>query len=253
MNSPQKPHPAALPELLDPVTAYDQLAPYYSHFSQRRAAYLRGVEKHIGSHIPAGAASLLDVGAGDGSRALRIASAAGISRVVLLEPSSRMAGETPAGSQLWRVRLEDIELAGIVERFEVITCLWNVLGHIPGHEKRARALNIAAQLLSPGGLLFVDVTHRYNVRSYGAVMTAARWLRDRLAPSEINGDVVARWQTQSGEITTYGHVFTESEMRRLTKSAGLERVERVVIDYQTGETRGMSCLGNLLYVLRRTS
>jgi 2-polyprenyl-3-methyl-5-hydroxy-6-metoxy-1,4-benzoquinol methylase len=164
-----------------------------------------------------------------------------------------MAGETPAGSELWRVRVEDIETAGIGERFEVITCLWNVLGHIPGSDKRIRALTNAAQLLSPDGLLFVDVIHRYNVRSYGAVMTAARWLRDWLAPSETNGDVVARWQTQGGEITTYGHVFKEREMRRLTKSAGLECVERVVIDYQTGETRGMSCLGNLLYVLRHSS
>jgi 2-polyprenyl-3-methyl-5-hydroxy-6-metoxy-1,4-benzoquinol methylase len=253
VNSPQKPHPAALPELLDPVTAYDRLAPYYSQFSLRRAAYLRGVEKLIGSRIPAGAASLLDVGSGDGSRALRIASAAGISRVVLLEPSSRMAGETPAGSELWRVRIEDIDLARIVQRFDVITCLWNVFGHIANSEKRIRALANATQLLSPDSLLFVDVIHRYNVRSYGGVMTAARWLRDWLAPSETNGDVVARWQTQGGEITTYGHVFTEKEMRRLTKSAGLECVERVVIDYQTGETRNMSCLGNLLYVLQRTS
>jgi SAM-dependent methyltransferase len=253
VSSPQKPHPAALPKLLDPVTAYDRLAPYYSQFSNRRSAYLRAVEEQIGSRIPVGAASLLDVGAGDGSRALRIASAAGISRIVLLEPSLRMAGETPGGSGLWRVRVEDIETAGICERFDMITCLWNVLGHIPGSDKRIRALTNAAQLLSHGGLLFVDVIHRYNVRSYGAVMTAARWLRDWLAPSDNNGDVVAHWQTAAGEISTYGHVFTDREMRRLAKSAGLESVEKVVIDYDTRRIHGMSCLGNLLYVFRRTS
>ena len=171
MSSPKKPHVFATHELLDPVTAYNQLAPYYSQFSHQRAAYLASVEKQIRLRIPAGAASFLDVGAGDGSRALRIAAAAGLPGVVLLEPSSRMAGETPAGAELWRVRVEDIALAGIVERFDVITCLWNVLGHIPGPDKRIRALTNAAQLLSPNGRLFVDVIHRYNVRSYGIVMT----------------------------------------------------------------------------------
>src|SRR5690242_21701858 len=48
----------------DPVVAYDQLAPYYSHFTERRAAYLRSVEQQIAARIPAGATSLLDIGAG---------------------------------------------------------------------------------------------------------------------------------------------------------------------------------------------
>ena len=240
-------------EVLDPVAAYDRLAPHYSQFCERRAAYLRSVEEQIVSRIPPGSKSLLDIGAGDGSRALRIACTAGISRVVLLEPSSQMSVSVPAGTELWSTRVEDVEIAGIAERFDVIACLWNVLGHIESPGKRGRALSTAAQLLSPGGLLFVDVIHRYNVRSYGVVMTAARWLRDRFAPSDANGDVVANWQTTAGEISTYGHVFTDREMRRLAKSMGLECVERVVIDYRTGKIRGMSCLGNLLYVFRRSS
>jgi len=250
---PQKAHASFPHELLDPVAAYDRLAPYYSQLSNRRAAYLHSVEEQVAARTPDGAKSLLDIGAGDGSRALRIARLAKISRIVLLEPSAQMTGCTLPDCEWWRVRAEDIELAGIVERFEVITCLWNVLGHIQGSDKRTRALSVAAQLLSPTGLLFIDVIHRYNVRSYGVVMSTARWLRDWLAPSETNGDVVARWQTQDGEISTYGHVFTDGEMRRLAKSAGLECVERVVIDYETGRIRGVSCLGNLLYVFRRAS
>ena len=240
-------------ELLDPVAAYDRLAPYYSEFSKRRAAYLRRVEEQIAARIPAGARSLLDVGAGDGGRALHIASVAGISRVVLLEPSVKMSSETPAGYEVWRRRAEDLDVGGIAERFDVITCLWNVLGHISGFDKRVRALNAAGQVISPKGLLFVDVIHRYNVRSYGATMTAARWLRDRIAPGDSNGDVRARWQTAAGDISTYGHVFTDGEMRRLAGATGLECAERIVIDYQTGAIRRASWTGNLLYVLRRAS
>lgn len=238
---------------LDPVTAYNRLSPYYSHFTQRRAAYLRSVEEQIAKRIPAGARSILDIGAGDGSRAVRIAGAAAISRIVLLEPSPGMSGQAPAGWEVWRSRAEDLNASAITERFDVITCLWNVLGHIHGFDSRARALRAAAQLLSPNGLIFVDVIHRYNMRSYGTTMTAARWLRDRIAPSDKNGDVKARWQTSAGEIGTYGHVFTDREMQRLAGAAGLECVERIVIDYETGAIRRASWTGNLLYVFRRAS
>ncbi|HEX8925446.1 MAG TPA: methyltransferase domain-containing protein [Terriglobales bacterium] len=239
--------------VVDPVAAYDRLAPYYSHFSKRRVAYLRSIEEQIAARIPAGAKSLLDIGAGDGSRAVRIAGAAAISRIVLLEPSARMSGQTPAGCEVWRSRAEDLDASAIAERFDVITCLWNVLGHVPGFERRVRALSAAAQLLCRDGLMFVDVIHRYNVRSYGATMTAVRWLQDRIAPSDSNGDVRARWSTANGEITTYGHVFADREMRRLADAAGLRFAQRIAIDYETGQIRHASWTGNLLYVFRRAS
>lgn len=247
------PKSEASKQLLDPVAAYDRLAPYYSHFSKRRAAYLRSVEEQIAARIPVGAKSLLDIGAGDGGRAIRIASAAGISRVVLLEPSVNMCGQMPTGWEVWQSRAEDLDIGPIAERFDVITCLWNVLGHIHGADARIRALSAAAQLLSPSGLLFVDVIHRYNVRSYGATMTVARWLRDRILPSDTNGDVKAHWQTAAGEISAYGHVFTDPEMRCLAAAAGLQQVERIVLDYETGAICRASWAGNLLYVFRRAS
>lgn len=239
-------------EILDPVAAYDRLAPYYPQFAKRRARYLRSIEEQIALRIPAGASSLLDIGAGDGSRTMKVATSSGISRVVLLEASAKMASATPAGCELWRTRAEALDARSISERFDVVTCLWNVLGHIRGFENRAKALTAASQLLSPDGLFFVDVTHRYNARSYGVLMTAARWLRDHIFPSDDNGDVTARWQTAAGEISTYGHVFTDAEMRRLAASAGLKCVERVGIDYDTG-AMCPSWQGNLFYVFRRTS
>ncbi len=253
MNSALPREKAREEAVLDPVAAYDRLASHYSQFSDRRAAYLSSVEKHILSRIPKGFASLLDIGAADGSRPLRIASAAKISRVVLLEPSSRMSAAAPATPEVWRTRAEELRVGDIHERFDAITCLWNVIGHIPGHDKRIRTLTNTAPLLSPEGLLFIDVIHRYNVRSYGMLATASRWLRDHIAPADTNGDVVASWKTGAGTISTYGHVFTDREMRRMAESAGLECVERVVIDYDIGVTRRFACMGNLLYIFRRNS
>src|SRR5579872_3081426 len=79
----------------DPVAAYSRLASLFADLSSRRERYLRGIEKCIVSRISSNAKKLLDVGAGDGSRALRIASAAGISEVVLVEPSKEMSAAGP--------------------------------------------------------------------------------------------------------------------------------------------------------------
>jgi SAM-dependent methyltransferase len=247
------PHSNRDESILDPVAAYDRLAPHYFYFSNRRSAYLRSVESNIVSRLPAHAVSLLDIGAGDGSRAQRIAVAAGISRLVLLEPSSPMSARAPAAAELWPVRAEELRVEEIPEHFDAITCLWNVLGHIRGSENRIRALKNAAQLLSPRGRIIVDVIHRYNVPSYGLLPTIVRRMRDQISPGETNGDVVASWETATGNIKTYGHVFTDREMRHLAKFAGLECIERVVIDYESGKLHRMRCLGNLLYVFRRTS
>ena len=106
-------------------------------------------------------------------------------------------------------------------------------------------------MLSQGGLFFLDVIHRYNLRSYGVVPTCARWIRDQLAWSNENGDVTAKWL--SGTINTYGHVFTHREIVRLAQAAGLEIEERMVVDYNHGKKHHFACLGNLLYIFRRSS
>src|SRR5882757_9030358 len=72
--------------VLDAIAAYDFVAPGYRELSDRRRAYLDAVDAEILRRVPGDAASLIDVGAGDGGRALQIAGHAGISRVVLMEP-----------------------------------------------------------------------------------------------------------------------------------------------------------------------
>ncbi len=254
----------------DPVAAYDRLAAHYAGLIRKREAYLRGVEREVISRILAGSGSLLDVGAGDGSRALRIAARMGIKRIVLVEPSKEMAARAAEHAEVWPVRAEDLSRdaaenhractpgtdEGVrphtgIEKFDVITCLWNVLGHVPTAEKRRRTLTGIARLLAPQGRLFLDVTHRYNLRSYGVLATSARWMHDLFLSDENNGDVLATWDTAG--ISTYGHVFTDGEIRRLAEAAGLDLEKRLVIDYDDGRVRRFAFQGNLLYIFRRSS
>jgi SAM-dependent methyltransferase len=237
----------------DPVAAYDRLAVEYPAFAERRRAYLQAIEALIIKRIPAGTSSLLDIGAGDGSRALRIAASAGIPRIVLVEPSPGMSRNVPSAAELRRLRAEDLNAAAISERFDAITCLWNSLGHVPGDENRWRALGSMARLLSPAGKLFIDVNHRYNIRSYGFTASCARWLKDTVLRDPRNGDAIASWKVGGDRVSTYGHVFTHREVMRLAQSASLQLEGRIAVDYESGSVRRLPWLGNMFYIFRRSS
>ncbi len=242
--------PRSQPETrLDPVAAYDRIAPDFTRVSDERRAYLHSIERIVTSQVPKGQSSLLDVGAGDGTRAFRIAKAAEIENVVLLEPSAAMRAYWPSGTLGWPIPAE--ELGHKTGAFDVILCLWNVLGHIFPAQNRLQVLREAARLLAPDGVMFVDVNHRYNARHYGFFATALRMLRDRIAPNEHNGDVTARWQVEGAWYTTQGHVFTHKEFWRMSREAGLEITKRFAVDYATGHLCRSRFGGNLLYVLRR--
>ncbi len=232
--------------ILDPVAAYDQIAPAFARIAEKRRAYLESVDRLVISAIPPGSRSLLDVGAGDGVRARKIAQARDITTLVLLEPSVAMHGPDP---NFLTMRAEELHL--IDGEFDVITCLWNVLGHIFPAASRLEALRQFARLVAPPGRIFVDVQHRYNIRHYGTIPTALRFLGDRLNWTEANGDVTVAWDLDGSRCTTRGHVFTHREFRALAQAAGLNIETRFVVHYATGECRRRSIEGHLLYVLER--
>jgi SAM-dependent methyltransferase len=243
-------------EVLEPVSAYDRVAPFFSEITQPRKRYLESIDQLTVARIPSGSRSLLDVGAGDGKRGLQIAGKAGLHDVVLLEPSAGMMKESENAARIWKIRVEDLELENrnSAERgcgFDVITCLWNVLGHIRSAKTRLQVLARLSRLLSPEGVLFLDVNHRYNARSYGLLRTAGRFLHDQLWPRETNGDVTVNWNFGEVDCCTYGHVFSAHEIRQLVSKASLMVSERVVVDYQTGEIKRWGWEGSLFYVLRR--
>lgn len=119
-------------DVLDPVAAYDRVAPFFSDISGRRKRYLDSINELTVARIPSGSHSLLDVGAGDGKRARRIARQAGLQDIVLLEPSAEMMKDSPNSDGIWKIRVEDVgrkDGGPASRRFDVVTCLWNVLGH----------------------------------------------------------------------------------------------------------------------------
>jgi SAM-dependent methyltransferase len=232
---------------LEPVAAYDLIAPGFARLAEQRRKYLDAVDALVVSGIPPRARSLLDVGAGDGIRSNRIAQRGGIAELTLVEPSLAMQ-KNGSGDQRFRtMRAEDMRL--LAPEFDVILCLWNVLGHIFPADARTEVLRQFVRLLSPRGRIFIDVHHRYNARQYGTLPTILRFLRDRLSGRD-NGDVQVSWGTGERRCLTKGHVFTRREIESLCRSAALKIENRFVIDYSTGKQRRWSPQGHLLYVLR---
>jgi len=235
----------------DPVAAYDRIAPIYPRLAEQRKPYLDGIDQLILSAIPPRSRSMLDVGSGDGARARRIAQSQGVPELVLLEPSLAMQGNVAANAKVWTMRAE--ELHSVQSEFDVITCLWNVLGHIFPASARVEALRQFARLSSLQGRIFVDVNHRYNARHYGSLPTALRFFFFFFSWYEKNGDVTVTWNVGATPCTTLGHVFTDKEFRALAHAAGLSIEKTFIVDYATGEQRRWNWQGNLLYVMRPKS
>jgi SAM-dependent methyltransferase len=229
----------------DPVSVYDRIAPSFAQLAAERRAYLDAIDRLVISHLPPDARTLLDVGAGDGRRARAVAAAfPGLTAMVLAEPAAGMRRKGGSAADYIDLRAEHLhKLDG---EFDVILCLWNVLGHVFPQAARAEVMCQFQRLLSPRGRLFIDVNHRYNVARYGLWRTAMRWVYDRIRPSETNGDVIATLSSAS----VRGHVFTNREVLAMAGPAGLAVEKRFVVDYETGVTRARASQGNLLYIMK---
>jgi len=230
-------------------SAYDRLAPHYRAFSERRAVYLDAVDRYVIAHAARGA-RMLDVGSGDGVRACGIAQRIGALRLVLCEPSPAMAAlcRNQNADAVWECAAET--MVETVERFEVITCLWNVLGHLDGRLARTTALQRMHCLLAPQGRLFCDVNNRHNARAYGRARVILRRALDCVVPSEHRGDSAFEWNVGGERIAATGHLFTPREMQELVTAAGLDIEDSVTVDYATGSVSRNLRDGQLLYRLR---
>jgi 2-polyprenyl-3-methyl-5-hydroxy-6-metoxy-1,4-benzoquinol methylase len=226
---------------------YDALAPYYRKYSAGKASYLDAIDDLIIARIPPGARSLLDIGAGDGVRAAKIAHERDIPTVVLVEPSQpmRQLCQLQNPSEIWPLEAQHLPDGG--PGFDVITCLWNVLGHIPTFAERQLALQKMAGLLNPAGVLFFDVNNRHNAASYGWRRVAKNYVSDLLSPDPTHGDVSFQWSINGATIAAMGHLFTPAEVTKLLAGAGLRVRRRAVVDYRHGREGRFVFQGQLLY------
>lgn len=228
---------------------YDALAPHYREYAEKKSAYLSAVDHFILENIPEGASSLLDVGAGDGIRGMSIASQKGIAHTVLCDLSSEMVSRCRElnPTEVWQAAAEALPETNL--RFDVITCLWNVLGHLGGRAERIKSLQGMGNLLAENGVIFFDVNNRYNAPAYGLFKVMARVVMETLLPDERRGDASFDWKIKEKVFPAMGHLFTPGEIEGIIHAAGLRVKNRVSVDYTTGKYSQSPFRGQLLYLV----
>lgn len=237
----------------DAAELYDALAPDYREYAAKREAYFAGVDAFIREHVPSSARRLLDVGSGDGVRAMAVARACAFETVVLSDVSAAMVERCRAlaPTDVWHTSAQ--ALPDGVAGFDVITCLWNVLGHVPGRAERLAALGRMRALLASGGRMFLDVQNRHNAAAYGWGRVLVRVALDRLWPDERRGDTSFDWKVGGRTVRGHGHLFTPSEISGLLQQAGWRVAERIAIDYATGQRSQSPLRGQLVFACEASS
>lgn len=235
--------------MTDTGEIYDTLAPHYREYSANKAAYLAAVDRFVIENIPVGAKSLLDVGAGDGVRGMDIARQLNIGMVVLSDPSSEMVARCRllSADDVWQCSAENLpETSG---RFDVILCLWNVLGHLAGRNVRIQALSHMRQLLAHGGVMFFDVNNRHNASGYGWLEVVKRKFVDAVAFDERRGDASFDWNVGGRHFPARGHLFTPDEIKGIVDESGLSIEKNVAVHYTTGKISRSNMRGQLLFMV----
>lgn len=235
------------------MSQYSVLAPHYRMISERKKAYIEAVNGLIFSHLLGAVDSVLDVGAADGVRGLAMAQKMAAKQVVLCEPCAEMAAlcrlNAAGASHIRVLECDGLALHALEEKYDVVLCLWNVLGHVPNNAARAEMLKVLRQRLKPGGRLFLDVNNRHNAIAYGAFSVLVRRVLDALFFDERRGN--AEYMMQIGEelIPSRGHLFAPQEMDRLFALAGLNVCQRKTVNYLSGAISDNAHRGQLFYVL----
>ena len=231
---------------------YDHMAPYYRAYAEKKSAYINEVNAIICEYAPTGTKSMLDIGAGDGVRAVNVAQQIGVDHLVLLEPSREMAKlcQGLPVAAVWNNTSDELPDRHAVP-FHLATAMWNVLGHIPNRTSRVRALKKTAALLAPGGRIILDVNNRHNASAYGTARVFARRVIDSILPDERRGDIEFFWTVEDRKIPAKGHLFTPREMAGIIRDAGLKISRIYAVDYMTGRRTENLTAGQLVYILER--
>lgn len=231
-------------------TFYSRFAKTYAQYSATKQAYLSSVNTFIKQEAGI-AETMVDVGSGDGKRSKEIANLLGIDNFTLIDNSEGMINlsKNIPGATVLKDDISSVEFKS-KKKYDVVLCLWNVLGHIV-FNRRVNALKNLASLINDKGFIFLDVNNRYNAVHYGIKATLKNMCKDILNPKISNGDFELNIDTDHGQINTIVHIFNPNETEHLFKSAGLKILKQEIINYKTGEVKSNFWSGQLVYKLAK--
>ena len=148
---------------------YNRLAPFYREYSIGRSRYIKAVDRILRQELTSKRRSLLDLGTGDGERIKNALKGHlhKFNKIYLVENSSNMIKQIKTVPPMEIINKDfSAKNFSLKEKFDCVTCLWNVLGHIPEKNVLTALTNIKEHL-SPTGVAIIDINNRQNIKQYG--------------------------------------------------------------------------------------
>ena len=228
--------------------AYDHLALHYREYSLQKINYIHSVDHIVEKNCNNQHHIILDFGCGDGERGSELYKKINASYLVQADISSKMlakCSERGVANELWDV--SDLSTIQPTKKFDLILCLWNVIGHIQTFEERVKTIQWLKESLACSGKIFFDVNNRHY-KGYGTFRTMYRRIIDFLNPNYSRGDVNFSWKINDETIPIVGHLFTFCEIEDMCNKAGLRIDNWWAIDYKSGVVSKNCNFGQLLFM-----
>lgn len=225
---------------------YDSISEEYDFIRNQRSIYLDKVDSLIIKDFHKRSSNLLDVGAGDGLRGLKIFKSLEADEIFMIEESEQMIQnvESMGGANIF---VGPIQQFHSQEKFDLILCLWNVLGHVNTFQERVSILEMLRDFLAVDGTIVIDFNNRYNYRQYGALSVIGNMIMS-LFKKETG------WfglKNKDGSIHGKVYIHNYFEIERLISQAGLQVELLRVIDYSSGKIQNNLFQGQYLFYLKK--
>lgn len=227
---------------------YDLIAKEYKNISIKKKIYLNSVNKIVIKYLRT-KKNILDAGSGDGIRLEKIRKKLKNKNFSSIEPSKKMYRLFKKNSKIpiKNIGLENIK--NLNQKFDAVTCLWNVFGHVTSNEKRLNILkNIKKKLNSKGYLIF-DVNNRHNAKQYGIIKVIYRVLVDKFFFNEKRGDAKYEIVQDNKKVKGSGHLFTQDEIKLLIKKSNFKLKKIYFVNYNNGKIEKIPFFGQILVIL----
>lgn len=226
---------------------YNSTANTYSAQSDSKVEYLNAVDTFIIENMSQTQLNnYLDIGTGDGRRALKLKEKFNISNsTVLIDDSKEMLSHIKNLASIKIVNESIFNYKSDI-KFSLITCLWNVLGHFPSKDLRIEFFKIIENLLEPGGIFIYDVNNRFNIEYYGNKNVEKNLKKDYLKEEK------AGWfELTEGLNKTQVYIHSPFDIDIYLKQTNLVLDDVVYLDYKTGELKDTFFEGQLIYKIHK--